>query len=69
MIHGDMPGGTSDGPESRAPRECSAARIVMLSDARGRDIEARPGEARLDRCLPARFRRLDLVRPVDLIVG
>jgi hypothetical protein len=64
-----MPDGTADGPELPAAREYSAARIVMLSGARGDDIGAHPGEARADLYRPARLRPLDLVRPVDLIDG
>jgi hypothetical protein len=67
IIHGDMPDGPAVGSELWAAPECSAATIVMLSGARGDEIEARAGEARADLCLTAGFRRLDLVRPVDLI--
>ena len=69
LIHGDMPGRTAAGRESRAAPECSAATIVMLSGARCDDIEARAGEARADPRLTTLFRRLVLVRPVTPIEG
>ena len=69
LIHGDMPGRTAAGRESRAAPECRAATIVMLSGTRCDDIEARAGEARADPRLTTLFRRLVLVRPVTPIEG